>query len=110
MTKKTCKSWIQCTVTGKLIPRDEYVRPSRKSSAMVMGDIKPFVSTVTGEVISTRPQLEQHNKDNNVTNTADFSKEYVAGKANARLRDQAAEGKRDRIDAIQRAIHQQERR
>lgn len=93
-------SWIQHPVTGKLIPREEYVRPNVNKSAAVMDDVKPFISTVDGSLIGTRPQLEEHNRRHNVTNTADFPREYVAERGRRVLRDQARADKADRIQTM----------
>lgn len=41
-----------------------------------MGDIEPFVSPVTGEVIGGRRQLRDHNRQNNVTNVADYKETW----------------------------------
>lgn len=76
-------SWIQHPITGELIPRDEYVRPSN-GSAYVQGDIESFVSPITQELISDRGQLRRHNKEHGVTNMADYSSEYIAKKSKER--------------------------
>lgn len=47
------KSYIQ--VNGKLIPKEEFRGDNTRSeSLMVMGDIEPFVSPITKEVIRGR--------------------------------------------------------
>ena len=98
----TRKSWIQ--IDGKLIPKDEYTGNNvRGPSHHIMEDIKPFVSPVTGEVINSRPQLREHNRANNVTNTADFPPEYVAKRGRERLAKQAAADKAHRIEILKRA-------
>lgn len=40
----------------------------------IMPDIQPFVSPITGKVISGRAALREHNKMHNVTNVADYNK------------------------------------
>ena len=64
-------SWIQDPKTGKLIPKEEYVREGPKS-AYVQGDIEGFVSPVDGTVISDRRALREHNARNNVVNAGAF--------------------------------------
>lgn len=48
-----------------------------------MPDIPDFVSPIDGRVINGRAGLRQHNKDHNVTNVADYTKEWE-GKAKER--------------------------
>lgn len=60
----TRKSWVQCPVTLKLIPKEEYA-PGGHNGPFVMGDIQPYKSMITGEMITSRSQhrvhLRQHN-------------------------------------------------
>lgn len=93
-------SWIQHPETGEFIPKDEYIVPKVNKSAIVMSDVKPFVSIVDGSLISTRRQLAEHNRRHNVTNSADFPKEYVAERGRRILRDQARRDKTDRINTM----------
>ena len=101
------KSWIQ--VNGKLIPREEYLGDNNRNQApMVMPDIEPFVSPITGDVITTRPMLKRHMKAHGVTNYADYSKEFLDGKR----KEREAKGlgathqdRAERIEAIKRAIN-----
>lgn len=43
-----------------------------------MPDIPDFISPVDGKVVHGRAGLREHNKRNNVTNTADFKNEWAA--------------------------------
>ncbi len=47
----------------------------------IQGDIESFVSPVDGSVITDRAQLREHNKRNDVVNSAEFSKEHYERKA-----------------------------
>ena len=60
-------------------------RPTHNTAA-IQGDIEPFVSPVDGTVISDRKQLREHNKRNNVVNTAEFSPEFLERKREERER------------------------
>lgn len=95
--------YIQHPETGKLVPAEEYVRP-RSKSAYVMEDIKPFVSPVDGTVISSRPHLEAHNRRHGVTNSADYSKEYLKSRADQRVKQQTREGRQERVNLIRSAL------
>jgi hypothetical protein len=98
----TRKSWIQ--IDGKLIPKEDFTGNNVRGPSMhIIPDIEPFVSPVTGEVISSRPQLREHNRANNVTNSADFPPEYVAKRGKERLAKQAAADKTDRINILKKA-------
>lgn len=56
----TRKSWVQCPVTLKLIPKDEYYSGARESGPFVIGDIDPYKSMITGEMINGRRQHREH--------------------------------------------------
>lgn len=56
--------YIQCLVTNKLIPADQYVRPSQ--SATIHDDLQPFISPVDGSIIGSNSALREHNRRNNV--------------------------------------------
>lgn len=62
----TVKRWIQDPVTHKLVPAEEYVRPEHREAPMVMGDIQPYKSMVTGEMITSRSRHRDHLKRHNV--------------------------------------------
>ena len=51
------RSWVQ--IDGKLIPKEEYcgVVPSRM---LIIQDIKPYRSTITGEEIGSRSTHRNH--------------------------------------------------
>lgn len=63
--------YIQDPITNRLVPADEYYRPSSRSAA-VSDDIEAFVSTVDGTVISSRSGLREHNKRHNVVTAAEY--------------------------------------
>jgi hypothetical protein len=100
-------SWIQ--INGKLIPKEEYLGDnSRNQAPLVMPDIEPFVSPIDGQVITTRPMLKRHNKAHGVTNSADYSPEFIEGKRKereAKTLGNTSQDKAERIEAIQRAMH-----
>ena len=71
-----------------------------KSGIYVISDIEPFQSPVTGEMITTRSQLKQHNKEHGVTNSQDYSAEYFERKTAERERAINGRTEQDRIDRI----------
>ena len=75
--------WIQDPKTGKLVPQDQYhgTEPNR---LYVLGDIQPFVSPIDGTLISSRSKLRDHNNRHGVTNSSDYSPEFLAKRKKAR--------------------------
>ena len=74
-----------------------------RSGVHILPDIDPFVSPVTGETITTRSQLRQHNKEHGVTDSRDYSGSFFEKKT--REREQAINGRtendhRDRINIL----------
>lgn len=61
--------WIQHPITHKLIPADEYVRPSLHE---IHDDIEPFVSPVDGSLIGSRSALREHNRRHGVVSQAEY--------------------------------------
>ena len=55
----TRRSWVQDPITHKLIPKEEYESPP-EAGFFVMGDINPYKSMVTGEMIQGRRQHREH--------------------------------------------------
>ena len=102
----TRRSWVQHPITGKLIPKDEYVRPDTRQ-AYIQGPLDPFVSPVDGRVIGDRKHLRDHNKEHGVTNSADYSQEFMlkrSGDRIDRMGGQTKEDKANRIDIIARQL------
>jgi hypothetical protein len=54
-------TWVQHPVTGKLIPKDEYVRPSN-ADFHIMPDIQDYKSVIDGSVITSRSRHREHLK------------------------------------------------
>tara|TARA_R110000764_G_scaffold206712_1_gene292108 strand:- start:197 stop:607 length:411 start_codon:yes stop_codon:yes gene_type:complete len=76
--------YVQCSETGKLIPKGQATVTARVSADF----IKPhqeFVSPIDGKVISSRKQLAEHNKRHGVTNSADYAGGYVERQAVKRV-------------------------
>jgi hypothetical protein len=54
--------------------------------AIVRGNFDAFVSPVDGSLIRNHKELENHNKRNNVVNSAEFSPEFMERKRKERER------------------------
>ena len=109
MTRKT---WVQDPHTGKLIPKDQYVRRSDNASATIQGDIEPFVSPIDGKTISSRSVLRQHHREHGVTDARDYSHEYMLDRSGRRAKaalGQTAEAKQERITLIRQELEKHDR-
>ena len=76
-------SWVFDSALGKLVPKDEY-NPPIEHTVYIHGDIESFVSPITKEVISDRKRLRIHNREHGVTNSADYSKDFLMKRSLAR--------------------------
>ena len=100
MTKKT---YIQ--KNGKFILKEHYIAPPR--GVMIQADIKPFISPITKEVITSRSQLRIHNKRHGVTNSQDYSHEFMLKRSherNNRMTGNNPEAKAERIECCKKTL------
>lgn len=60
------QSYVQTKIDGKwvLIPKDQYV-PEKRQAPMIMPDISPYQSMITGEMIGSRSHHRNHLKQHN---------------------------------------------
>ena len=82
MTRQT---WVQDPITGKLIPKAEYQRGEHKHEHSVQGDIEPFVSPIDGRTITSRSHLRAHNAQHGVTDSRDYSSEFLRQRSDKRV-------------------------
>lgn len=68
----------------------------------ILGDIEPFKSPITGEWITSRSQLRQHQKEHGVTDSRDYSPEFFQKRTEERLAKMEGRTREDRIDRIER--------
>jgi hypothetical protein len=77
--------WRQDSVTGKLVPMDgEAIR--RDGGVAIHGAFKAFVSPVDGTIISDNKSLREHNKRNNVIQSAEVDDAFMERKKKERER------------------------
>lgn len=103
-------SWIQDPISGKLIPKSEYVRAYR-SNVYIQKSFEPFTSPIDGSVISDRAQLRAHNKKHSVTDMRDYGPEWFARKKKEReleLSGNTRLAREDRIKCILESINRLE--
>lgn len=85
----------------------------RRPKGYIQEDIQPFVSPVTGEVISSRSTLREHNKRHGVTDSRDYSPEFMQKKQkerHERLTCQTPQDKQHRIESLIHAVDSQPKR
>lgn len=58
--KPTRGSFVQDPKTGKLVPKEEFFDSSEPAGPFVMGDIQPYQSMQTGEMITSRSHHRAH--------------------------------------------------
>jgi len=79
-------TWVQDPITHKLILKEEY-HSRDKGGLYIHGNIDPFISPITKEVISDRRQLREHMKEHGVTNSADYSKDFMRKRSTERTNE-----------------------
>ena len=65
------KRWI--SVNGEAIPEAEYYGSEPQHQVTIIPDIQAFKSSVDGSIITGRAALREHNKRNDVVQTADLA-------------------------------------
>ena len=103
------ETYVFCQVTGKMVKKgtEQRIDPATRAP-MIIPPLKPFISPITGEEITCREQLRRHNREHGVTQSADYSPEWMERKAKE-SHDAATgntpEARRERIEAIKHAIY-----
>lgn len=102
----TKRSWVQDPETGKLIPKEEWYG-GRSSAPAVYGDIEEFVSPVDGSRITSRSHLRTHNAKHGVTDSRDYSHEFMLSRSHKRIAEmtgQTTAAKQERRELIRREL------
>ena len=93
--------WIQDAKTGKLIPIDgAAISRDAASSGISVSNFDAFVSPVDGALIRNARELREHNRRNNVVNTAEFGTEFIERRT--REREAAFQGKHSKEETFKR--------
>ena len=80
------RSWVQDPITGKLIPKEEW-NGQRTGGVNIQGDIDPFISPIDGRTISSRSHLRAHNAQHGVTDSRDYSADFLRGRSDKRVKE-----------------------
>lgn len=70
-------SFVWDPVSHSMIPKDEYYEIAHPSAPMVMGDIQPYRSMVTGEMITSRSVHRAHLRQHQLVEVGNETK-YVS--------------------------------
>lgn len=97
------RTWVQDPDTGKLIPKEKYRRRG-PDSAYIQGDLEGVRSPIDGTLLDDRGKLRRHNAKHGVTDSRDYSEEYSKQQRDKRKRQQAVDGRVDRIETIRRVM------
>jgi hypothetical protein len=99
------RKWVYDPTTKEMV-EVTYGRASSVDAPAVWGDLKPFVSPITGEHITDRGQLRRHMKANGVTFADDIKGTAERARAE-RSRREASERKRALVDAYEHTRNQE---
>ena len=99
-------TYVYCHDKKKMVIKGtEKDKLGNKPHYNIISPLEPFVSPVSGEIIKDHAHLRRRNKANGVTNSADYSQEYLAGRQKDRLQQQDNEGRRERVDALKQHLY-----
>jgi len=84
-------SWVWDNAQGKMVDKNEYVR-EEVNAPVVLGDIQPYRSMATGEMITSRSTHRNHLKQHGLIEVGNETKhlEKPQPKADNRLKEQIA--------------------
>jgi len=102
-------SWVFDSAVGKLVKKEDYTPPD-DSRVYIHGDIESFVSPITKELISDRRQLREHNREHGVTNSADYSEDFLKKRSLARNNEMTGNNPRaqaERREMLNQALRKQ---
>jgi|TARA_R110000803_G_scaffold56695_1_gene114070 hypothetical protein len=97
-------AYIQDPVTHKLVPRETFGSNTRPDAPMINKPFEGFISPVDQKPIESRRQLAEHNKRHGVTDSRDYSANYLERATQQRETSSKRELKQSRISDIKRSI------
>ncbi len=92
-------TYIQDPVTHKLIPKEEYYQQIDVNAPTVIGDIKPYKSMATGEMITSRSVHREHLKKHGLVEIGNETKylKNAPPPQDNRLKEQIARAVYDKL-------------
>jgi hypothetical protein len=70
-------SYVWCDVEKRMVPKDEYRASSSVNAPMVMNDIQPYKSMITGEMITSRSIHKSHLKQHGMVEIGNEVKAHM---------------------------------
>lgn len=86
--------YIQDPVTHKLIPAEEYYSSPTVEAPRVLGDIQPYKSMITGEMITSRSKHREHLRQHGMIEVGNEVNYMMKNHENSRKREQQESFKR----------------
>tara|TARA_R110000851_G_scaffold288960_2_gene443095 strand:- start:5157 stop:5552 length:396 start_codon:yes stop_codon:yes gene_type:complete len=86
------------------VAQEDYFRPESVNAPGIMKPLESFKSPIDGSIISDRRKLAAHNKRHGVTNSADYSNNYLERKTQQRVASGERYLKQTRFEDINKAI------
>lgn len=93
-------SFVWCPVTKSMVPKEDYYEAMEVHAPMVMGDIQPYQSMATGEMIQSRSRHREHLKQHGLVEVGNETK-YISQRKEIEppkgLKQRIAEIARDKL-------------
>lgn len=100
-------TYVWDSASGELVLKGAANSGYVPDAPVVHGDIEDFVSPITKEVIHDRGQLRAHNKRHGVTDSRDYSKDFMEKREKQRhdeITGNNPRAKQERIELINRTL------
>ena len=95
------KTYVFDPTKGKMVEKGTETAVVVNGSPLIIPPLKPFVSPITGEEITSREQLRRHNRDHGVTNIQDYSDEWFEKRQEENYRKSIGDTPADRAERIE---------
>lgn len=97
-------SYVQDPETGKLVPRETYGSNARPDAPMINKPFEGFISPIDRKPVESRRQLAEHNKRHGVTDSRDYSANYLDRTTQQREAKSTRDMKTSRISDLKRSL------
>ena len=107
-SKPHIRTMVFCPVKKKMVDKGTEQRVDAKGAPMIIGPLEPFKSPITGEEITSREQLRRHNREHGVTDSRDYSPQFMEQRQKEREQKSignTAADRADRINLLRQAVY-----
>jgi len=98
-------TYVQDKVTKKFVLKG--TESQVNDAPIIQNDIEPFVSPITRKLITSRSQLRRHNQIHGVTDSRDYSHEFLMKRSQERINNMTGntpEAKAERRELINKEL------